>query len=603
MSSKEIEILLQKEILKNLTDNLPDMLWIKDLEGRYLFANRALCENLLMAKDTDEPIGKTDLFFAMREREKHAENPEWHTFGELCHDSDKITAEGNRPMRFEEWGNVRGKLLYLEVHKAPFYDENGKMLGVLGSGRDITDSVVMKKKLEEQKSKFEYQSRHDALTGLPNRKHFQERLLQALKRSKRTGSKIAVFFIDLDRFKDINDVYGHDTGDRVLLRTVKRLTDNVREIDTFSRLGGDEFTLIVEDVKHLSDLKVMAKKLLKSIRKPLKLDGVTHHLSASIGISLSSGNGGTLKTILKHADSAMYRAKEKGRNRFEFYTADLTETAFRRMMLESELRTALAEGQFVVYFQPQVLLDSGRVCGMEALVRWVHPSAGMIGPNAFIDAAESIGLLVELDRWVYRTSLEQLHRWQRSGLISPDFTLSLNLSPRHLESEGFLDYFRKLVRRCEVDPACIELEITETQLLSNLRNAQDQLAGLKKIGVRLAIDDFGTGYSSFVYLKKLHFDTLKIDRTFIQDIPDKEEDNSIVRAILSMAHALGMRVIAEGVESPEQREFLREEQCQYAQGYLFSKPLPPNEMELFPKCKDSQQIQGHLLRQATLAPD
>jgi len=585
MSSKKVEILLQKEILKTLTDNLPDMLWIKDLEGRYLFANKALCENLLIAKDTDEPIGKTDFFFAMREREKHPENPEWHTFGELCQNSDKITTEANCPKRFIEQGNVRGKLLYLEVHKAPYYDENGKLLGVLGSGRDITESVVMKKRLEEQKSKYEYQSSHDALTGLPNRKLFQERLLHALKRSKRTENKVAIFFIDIDRFKHINDVYGHNMGDRVLRLTAKRMTDNVREIDTVSRLGGDEFTLIVEDVKHPRDMEVLAEKLLCSIRKPLTLDGRTHHLSASIGIILSGDNGDTLETILKHADSAMYQAKERGRNRFEFYTADLTKTAFQRMVLESELRTALQEGQFVVYFQPQVLLLSGRVCGMEALVRWLHPSAGTVGPDVFVEAAESIGLLMELDRWVYRTSLEQLHRWQCSGLVSPDFTLSLNLSPRHLESEDFLDFFRKLVQTFEVDPTCIELEITETQLLSNIRNTQDQLAILKDIGVRMAIDDFGTGYSSFVYLKKMHFDTLKIDRTFIQDIPDKEEDNSIVRAILSLAHSLGMRVIAVGVETPEQRDFLREEQCRFAQGYLFAKPLPPKEMELFTKCK------------------
>jgi len=579
MTTKKVEILLQKDILKTLTDNLPDMLWIKDLEGRYLFANKAICENLLMAKDTDEPIGKTDLFFAQRERDRHPENPEWHTFGELCQNSDKITAEANRPMRFEEWGNVRGKLLYLEVHKAPFYDEHGRMLGVLGSGRDITEAVLMKQKLERQKSEFEYQARHDALTGLPNRKLFQERLQGALKRSRRTGLGVAVFFIDLDRFKDMNDVYGHDAGDRLLQVMAERLSSSIREVDTLSRLGGDEFTLIVEAVKHPRELEALADKLLHSIRVPLVVDDITHHMTASIGISLSDEEGIDCQTMLKHADAAMYRAKEKGRNRFEFYTAELTEQAFQRMMLENELRGALEEEQFVVYFQPKISLDSGRICGVEALVRWQHPTEGLIGPDVFIEAAEHIGLIPRLDRWVYRTGLAHLQRWQREKLVPQDFIMAFNLSVLHLESEDFLEYFQELVRSSGVDPSCIELEITETKLLGNIHNTQEQLSGIKATGVRLAIDDFGTGYSSFAYLRRVYFDTLKIDRSFIKDTPEKEEDNSIVRAILGMTQALGLDVIAEGVESAEQGAFLKEERCRYAQGYLFARPLPPGALE------------------------
>jgi len=578
-TKKKLEILLQKDILKTLTDNLPDMLWIKDLEGRYLFANKAICENLLMAKDTDEPIGKTDLFFAQRERDRHPENPEWHTFGELCQNSDKITAEANRPMRFEEWGNVRGKLLYLEVHKAPFYDEHGRMLGVLGSGRDITEAVLMKQKLERQKSEFEYQARHDALTGLPNRKLFQERLQGALKRSRRTGLGVAVFFIDLDRFKDMNDVYGHDAGDRLLQVMAERLSSSIREVDTLSRLGGDEFTLIVEAVKHPRELEALADKLLHSIRVPLVVDDITHHMTASIGISLSDEEGIDCQTMLKHADAAMYRAKEKGRNRFEFYTAELTEQAFQRMMLENELRGALEEEQFVVYFQPKISLDSGRICGVEALVRWQHPTEGLIGPDVFIEAAEHIGLIPRLDRWVYRTGLAHLQRWQREKLVPQDFIMAFNLSVLHLESEDFLEYFQELVRSSGVDPSCIELEITETKLLGNIHNTQEQLSGIKATGVRLAIDDFGTGYSSFAYLRRVYFDTLKIDRSFIKDTPEKEEDNSIVRAILGMTQALGLDVIAEGVESAEQGAFLKEERCRYAQGYLFARPLPPGALE------------------------
>ncbi len=579
MSDGKADILLQEDILRTLTDNLPDMLWIKDLQGRYLFANKALCENLLMAKDTQEPIGKTDLFFAQRERESHPNDPEWHTFGELCQDSDKITAEAGKPMRFKEWGNVRGKLLYLEVHKAPFYDMDGKMLGVLGSGRDITEQVLMKQELEAQKMEFEYQSRHDPLTGLPNRKFFQERLQQSLKLRRRSGDQLALFFIDLDRFKDINDVYGHDAGDRVLQLVADRLGKCVRETDTLSRLGGDEFTLVVEGFRHPRDLEVLADKVLQALREPLLVDGVTHHLSASIGIAITADQKETVESLLKHADAAMYRAKDKGKDRYEFYTEELTEKALRRMMLEKELRLALEHGQFEVYMQPQVALTDGRIRGVEALIRWNHPTEGLLTPGVFIDTAESIGLLVEMDRWVCKTSLQCVHRWRELGLIDGDFTLSLNLSPLHLEREDFTSHVRSVLQAHAGLVESLELEMTETQLLSNLRHTRLQLQFLKEMGMQLAIDDFGTGYSSFAYLRKLHFDTLKVDRSFVQDIPHLPEGSAIVRAILKMAEALGMRVIAEGVETQAQYEFLRREGCGFAQGYLFAPPMPIEEME------------------------
>lgn len=573
------ELLLKQDLLRLLTDNLPDMLWIKDLEGRYLFANKALCDHLLMARDTEEPIGKTDLFFAARERARHPEDPDWHTFGEVCRNSDQVTAEANRPMRFEEWGNVRGKPLYLEVHKAPFYDEQGRMLGVLGSGRDITEEVQLRKKLETQRNELEYQARHDLLTGLANRNHFQEALRAALQRSRRSGLGVAVLFIDLDGFKNINDIYGHDIGDRLLQLMARRLTSVIREVDTLARLGGDEFTLIVECVRHPRDLEILAEKLLQAIRRPLTLDDVTHRMTASIGISLNDQKGIDCQTMLRHADAAMYRAKEKGRDRFEFYTSRLTEQALRRLVLENELRNALEEGRFVLHYQPRIALESGRICGAEVLVRWRHPRQGIIGPERFVEIAEHIGLIAELDRWVYRNGLTQLQRWRSQGLVSDDFRMAFNLSVRHLEQEDFLERFLALVRDCDVDPGAIELEITETRLLGNLQTSRNLLSRLKRLGVHLAIDDFGTGYASFAYLKRLQFDTLKIDRSFVRDLPDSEQDGAIVRAILGIGRALGLEVVAEGVESLPQRDFLRAEGCPYAQGFLFDRPQPADVLE------------------------
>ncbi len=574
----EQTVTLDQDILQTLTDNLPDMLWIKDMDGRFLFANKAICNNLLMAKDTNEPIGKNDVFFALREREKHPENKHWHTFGELCFDSDEVTAKNNKPMRFEEYGNVRGKLLYLEVHKAPFYDKEGNILGVVGSGRDITDMVLMKKQLEEQKGILQYQANHDNLTNLPNRQLFHDRLKHALEKSQRSGKIVALFFIDLDHFKDINDVYGHDTGDKALQKIAKRLQGIIRKADTLSRLGGDEFTLVIEGIEGVASLSILANKILDTINIPVVIKNIQHYISASIGISLNTDDTTSVETMLKYADSAMYRAKDLGRNRFEFYSNDLTEKALKRVMLESELRTALKEEQFEVYFQPKFNLNPEVICGVECLVRWNHPRLGLISPDAFIPCAEETGLIVDLDRWVYQYSLKRLKKWLQQGL-DKHFIMALNLSPRQLEQSDFLHYMSQLLSDNQLDPAQIELEITENQIMKNLEKNKIILQQIKQSGIRLAMDDFGTGYSSLAYLKQLQMDTLKIDRSFISDVPNDEDDTSIVLAILAMAKTLGLHIVAEGVETQVQLDFLKKEHCHCVQGYFFAKPLPIVDIE------------------------
>lgn len=576
----EQKLFLDRVILKTLADNLPDMLWIKDLEGRYLFANEAICNGLLMAADTLEPIGKTDVFFALREREKNADKPEWHTFGELCFDSDQVTIEKNRPMRFKEYGNVKGKLLYLEVHKAPFHDDAGNILGVVGSGRDITEMVMIRNQLEQRESELSYQANHDFLTDLPNRLLFQDRLDHILKKSARSGESVALFFIDLDRFKDINDIYGHDVGDQALQKISKRLRGGIREVDSLSRLGGDEFTLIIEDFKAIAALHTLADKLLQIINEPIRIGDIEHQFSASIGISLNLNGCSNSHSMLKHADSAMYQAKESGRNRFAFYSEDLTEKALKRVVMEAELRTALREDQFEVYFQPKINIGSDQCCGVECLVRWNHPSLGLLTPDSFIPCAEETGLIIELDRWVYKQGLTKLRHWKQQGIVGDDFIMAMNLSPRQLEKPDFLPFFIQLVRENQISPGLVELEVTENQLMTNLAENRSRLQALEQAGIRLAIDDFGTGYSSLAYLKQLRFGTLKIDRSFISDVPTLEEDTSIVLAILAMARTLGLKVVAEGVETRVQLEFLRKQHCECAQGYYFSKPLCAADLEL-----------------------
>ena len=569
---------LGQDILRTLTDNLPDMLWIKDLEGRYLFANQSICQNLLMAKDTSEPIGQTDIFFALRERATQADNTEWHTFGELCANSDEIVIENNKPMRFEEYGNVKGKLLYLEVHKAPFYDEEGNILGTVGSARDITEMMRMKQELVEQKNILHHQAHHDVLTDLPNRLLFQDRLEQALLKSKRSQNHVALLFIDIDHFKNINDVFGHDRGDHILQRISQRLINIVRDADTLSRLGGDEFTLIVDDVKDIAHIARLTKKILNVIEEPVIVEDTFHYVTASIGICMNCDEAINSTDMLKHADTAMYRAKDRGRNTFEFYTKGLTKKALDRVLLETELRTAIQEQQLEIYYQPKMNLISNRIYGMESLIRWQHPDLGQLSPESFIPLAEETGLIVEMDRWSYEKSVTQFKEWQKKGLLNGN-VLALNLSIKHLERADLLEFLKELLMKTEIDPACIELEITETQMMENMHKTKKVLKEVEKLGIRLAIDDFGTGYSSLAYLKQLQLDTLKIDRSFIKDVPENEEDATIVRAILAMAYGLNLHVVAEGVENEEQLGFLLQEGCVCAQGYLFSEPLSTEEME------------------------
>jgi diguanylate cyclase (GGDEF)-like protein len=416
---------------------------------------------------------------------------------------------------------------------------------------------------------------HDALTGLPNRVMFNQRLTHALAQAQRYGRRLAVLFIDLDRFKIINDTLGHESGDVLLREVAARLTDNLRTTDTVARLGGDEFVVLVEEVADPLYLAGVAQKLITALSAGFPLSGQEYHVTASIGVSTYPDDGEDQQTLLKNADIAMYRAKEQGRNSFQFYSAQMNVHSVERLSLESGLRRALERNELTLHYQPQVDIRRGHITGMEALARWQHPELGLVPPDKFIHIAEETGLIVPIGQWVLQTACELQRVWH--GLGIPDVRVAVNLSPRQFVHGDLLKEVLRALEQTGCLASCLELEITEGMVMHNPQRAVALLNQLKEMGVRVAIDDFGTGYSSLAYLKRFPIDSLKIDRSFILDIPGDKDDAAITQAVIAMAHSLELKVIAEGVETREQFNFLRKYRCDEMQGYYFSKPLPADQ--------------------------
>ncbi len=575
-------------LLNLLTQHLPDMLWVKDLEGKYIYANKAICNDLLMAKDTQEPRGKGDIFFALREREAHKEIADWHTFGELCFNSDQLVIDSNRAMKFEEYGNVKGKLMYLEVYKAPFYDKDGNIIGTVGAGRDITQlkkiQFDLENSLEEidtKKDQLEFQANHDALTGLPNRVLFMDRLTQAIKLAKRKKQHVAVLFLDIDDFKKINDSLGHHVGDEVLIEVAQRMLLKMRKSDTLARLGGDEFCIIMNDIKDINDVSKIIENGLEAFRDPFITREHTLYISISVGISLYPNDGKDAITLLKNSDAAMYKAKQNTRDRYSFYDEEMTKKAYERIFLETEMRKAFEKDEFIVYYQPQVHAKTKILTGMEALVRWQHPDMGFIYPDRFIPLAESTGMIIKLDRIVMKKAISQFSRWKKSGLDPKK--ISINLTMTQLEEDNFYDFIEELLECENVLASEVEFEITERQIMCNPNASIKALQKLNTLGISVAIDDFGTGYSSLTYLKRLPIDKLKIDKSFIDNIPEDLSDSAIVKTIINLCENLELQVIAEGVEEENQNNFLFENNCEDIQGFLFSHPINAKDMEEFIK--------------------
>ncbi len=425
--------------------------------------------------------------------------------------------------------------------------------------------------LKRTQQKLAHLAHHDPLTGLPNRLLFGARLEHAVARAEREQGGLAVFFLDLDQFKLVNDSLGHLAGDELLLQVARRLKGVIREEDTLARLGGDEFTLVQEDVRAPRDASRLAEKLLRTFDAPFQVAGEELHVGGSIGISLFPDDARDPEGLLRNADNAMYNAKRAGRNRFHFYTGDLTDRALDRIRLESELHNALRDGELTLHYQPQTCLHTGRTLGLEALVRWNHPSAGLLGPDRFIPLAEECGLIIPLGLQVLRMACEQGRRWLDEGV--PFGTLAVNVSAGQLHKEDFFEQVRAVIAETGMPPERLELELTESAVMEDPQRAKPLLEALRSLGIGVAVDDFGTGYSSLAYLKNLPLTKLKIDKAFVTDLPADEDDAAIVRAIVALGKTLGYALIAEGVEAEAQRTLLRQLGCDIAQGFLISRPV------------------------------
>ncbi|OLP18899.1 hypothetical protein BST81_08260 [Leptolyngbya sp. 'hensonii'] len=434
-------------------------------------------------------------------------------------------------------------------------------------------------KREQAETTIRYQAFHDLLTGLPNRAQFNTHLPASLLGAQQTGQMLAVMFLDLDHFKTINDTLGHAIGDKLLQVVASRLAACLREGDVISRWGGDEFTLLLPRIVHPEDATKIAQRILEALKPPFQIEAQELYISSSIGIALYPTDGEDVQTLLRNADAALYCAKEQGRNNYQFYTPVLTTRASELLNLESRLHQALELGEFILHYQPQINLKTGKVSRMEALVRWQHPELGLIPPKRFIPLAEDSGLIVAIDEWVLETACQQIRIWQQSGLS--ELRMAVNLSARHFQRPGLVSCIQRILQETQLKPAHLELEMTETTVMQNVEVTIETLHQLHSLGIHISLDDFGAGYSSLGYLKKFPLHTLKIDRSFICDLKANSQDFAIISAIITLAQGLGLDVVAEGVETPDQLELLRVLNCKEVQGYLISPPLSLTEATLF----------------------
>jgi diguanylate cyclase (GGDEF)-like protein len=432
--------------------------------------------------------------------------------------------------------------------------------------------------LNIQQDQLNYQASYDELTGLINRHLLSERLHQAIYAAESNQSHVCLFFLDIDNFKVINDTLGHSVGDELLKVTAQRLLTCTRAVDSVARYDGDGFVIILPEVARLEEASIIAERIITEISQPLQLGGHSLQETISIGISFYPQDGLTVEVLLQHADAAMYDAKHRGRNTFRFYTEELNQRLLRHMLLKEELRQALRAEQFVVYYQPKINLHTGTVSGVEALLRWQHPEKGLIPPDHFIPFAEEIGLILPMGEWVLKTACLQAKAWQDAGF--PKITVAVNISPKQLHSAAIVDTIVEVLSQSGLNADYLDLEITEGAVMQEPEKIVLTLNKLKALGIQISMDDFGTGYSSLSYLKRFPFDNLKIDKAFINDIAKNEEDKNLVSTIITIAHNFKLKVIAEGVETGEQVDFLRLKKCDEIQGYFFSRPLPANEAEM-----------------------
>jgi diguanylate cyclase (GGDEF)-like protein/PAS domain S-box-containing protein len=564
-ASFQLKLEQSEKWYRYLVDNSPDIIYTLDQDGCFRFvSNRVEC---LLGYEKDELIGRHYTTIIVEEDVDRAR----FVFNERRTGS-RASADVELRLKCKSRGTVihfESRFITIELNAMGMYvesqpDTNAKFVGTYGVAKDVSD----RKRAEET---IYHQAYHDLLTGLPNRLLFKDRLNLAMAQAKRGRQKLAVMFLDLDRFKVVNDSLGHVVGDQLLQSVANRLGKCVREGDTLARLGGDEFTLLLPQVNHPEAAANTAKKILNVLARPFFISGQDHHFSASIGIAIYPDDGDSVDSLIKNADIAMYHVKELGRNSYAFFT-QVKNTAYSdRLSLESDLRKAIVNNEMELYYQPQVNTGTGAIVGMEALIRWNHPQRGLLYPADFIPLAEETGLIGSIGQWVLATACQQSRSWHAAGVLP--MRMSVNLSAHQIEQQDFLDNMVQLLRDAGLPSGHLEIEITESAMMKDIERTQDKLRQLAGLGVGISVDDFGTGYSSLSYLKNLPIHSIKIDQSFIRDITPSESETSIVTAMIQIARGLKLKLIAEGVETDYQLAFLRNHNCEECQGFLFSKPL------------------------------
>ncbi len=546
---------------KALVSNATDIIIVTDADGRLQYASPAFERQLGLAADTfyGEVMGAF----------LHAEDLE-----RLTEEYPPLIADPSRVLHTElRIADAEGNWKQFETVITNRVDDPD-VLGIVANLHDVTEQRQMQEHLA-------HAAIHDPLTGLPNRVLFMDRLSMALRRSERDGHLVAVAFLDLDRFKLVNDGLGHVVGDELLQSVAARLLETLRSVDTVARFGGDEFTILWDDVRDQDEVTTIVRRLLADLQQPFALDHGPVFVTASIGVALSLERGATPSSMLRDADTAMYLAKESGRNQMEVFESGSHAVALKSFQLLNELHGALTRNEFRLRYQPIIELDGGTVVATEALIRWEHPTRGLLGPDQFVPMAEETGLIVPVGAWALRSACQQAAKWNRRAaeLGRCRLGIHVNVSPRQLGSHGCVESVARAVDEAGITPDMLCLEITEGTLMRNERAAAETLQALHRLGVKISVDDFGTGYSSLSYLKHFPIDSLKVDRTFVDGLGEDPEDSAIVSAVVALAHSLGLTAVAEGVETDIALEELRLLGCDQGQGFLFGAPVPPDELD------------------------
>ncbi len=548
----------ERSLFQTILDNAPMGIWMIDAKGKIQFINQGFCKATGVSEER---------FVAA----KHYSEVLPPSVTANCMQSDRECFEQATPHLSTEWlPFVDGREHLLEITKVRLLNKDGSIRGLIGLSADVTES-------KEHEKQLEHIAHYDALTGVPNRVLLADRMLQALARAKRDKGLLAVCYLDLDGFKPVNDKYGHESGDQVLVEITRRIKETIREDDTVARLGGDEFVVLLVGLQAPEECAGSLVRLLEIINRPIDLQGKLIHISASIGVSLYPEDEQDADTLLRHADQAMYIAKQTGRNRYHLYDAANDLRARSHHELLQQMRRGLEQGDFELYFQPQVEMLSRRMVGVEALIRWHHPQRGLLLPNEFLRAIENTELEIELGDWVVTRAYRQMRQWRDAG---HDFEVSINISAFHLQSSDFVPKLRRLVQNCCVQPCqhCLKIEVLETAALDDIEAVSAIIKACREFGVGFALDDFGTGYSSLTYLSNLDVDTLKIDQSFVRDMLDEKGDHAIVQGIIALAKAFDRSIVAEGVENEAHYEALLQMGCEVGQGFGIAAPMPAAEL-------------------------